>query len=435
MKNKPNFLIYELLLMGVFLLFTSSCENDDDNNGDKKVGLPVLTTTAITDIKQTTAIGGGNITSESGAMVTARGVCWSTEQTPTISDNKTTDGTRAGNYVSNISSLASGTTYYVRAYATNSTGTAYGTQVSFTTTVPATQPTVTTSSIAHITTSSAMGGGNVISKGGVSVTERGLCYSTSQNPTTADAIAASGSGTGTFSVSMAPLEPATTYYVRAYATNSVGTAYGSQMSFTTDDGSGKGSFIDSRDGNAYQTVTIGSQVWMSENLKFLPSVVGPGAGSYTTPFYYVYDYHGTDINTAKAAANYTTYGVLYNWPAATNACPVGWHLPSDEEWIQLIAYLGGADGAGGKLKEIGTAHWLNPNTGATNESGFTAFPGGMVSTTNEVFYWIGAWGFWWSATNWQPFGAGIRYMGYANTHAYRDDYFMGNGLSVRCVRD
>src|SRR5690554_1847166 len=135
-----------------------------------------------------------------------------------------------------------------------------------------------------------------------------------------------------------------------------------------------GTFIDSRDGNEYNWVQIGDQVWMVENLKYLPSVVGPGTGSQTTPHYYVYGYDGTNVADAKATDNYATYGVLYNWTTAMNACPDGWHLPSDAEWTELTDYLGGESVAGGKLKETGTTHWASPNTGATNETGFTALP-------------------------------------------------------------
>jgi len=120
-------LIIPLLLMGVFLLFASSCKKDDNNNSDT----PVLSTTAVTDITQTVATSGGNITSDGGATVTVRGVCWSTGETPTISDNKTTDGTGAGEFSSSLSDLSPETTYYVRAYATNSNGTGYGSAISF----------------------------------------------------------------------------------------------------------------------------------------------------------------------------------------------------------------------------------------------------------------------------------------------------------------
>jgi uncharacterized protein (TIGR02145 family) len=136
---------------------------------------------------------------------------------------------------------------------------------------------------------------------------------------------------------------------------------------------------DARDNQTYRIVTIGSQTWMAENLKYLPSVVRPRTGSKTTPHYYVYGYDGTNVTDAKATANYNTYGVLYNWPAAMNGtassttnpsgvqgvCPDGWHLPSDAEWTELTDYLGGAIDAGGKLKETGTTHWNSPNTSAT----------------------------------------------------------------------
>ncbi|HOR61199.1 MAG TPA: FISUMP domain-containing protein [Bacteroidales bacterium] len=136
------------------------------------------------------------------------------------------------------------------------------------------------------------------------------------------------------------------------------------------------SFTDPRDNNTYRTVQIGNQIWMAENLKYLPSVVGPGTGSKTNPYYYVYDYVGTNVDAAKQSAIYTTYGVLYNWEAAKTACPTGWHLPSDAEWTILTNYLGGEAVAGGKLKETGTTHWNSPNEGATNETDFTALPGG-----------------------------------------------------------
>ncbi|MDP3002122.1 MAG: hypothetical protein Q8N38_03220, partial [Bacteroidales bacterium] len=198
-----------------------------------QVAAPVLTTTAITSITQTTAASGGNITADNGSSVTARGVCWSTSANPTIAlTTKTTDGTGTGSFASNITGLQPGTIYYVRSYATNSVGTSYGSEVSFTTL--ATVPTLTTTAATSITGTSATSGGNITSDGGASVTARGVCWSTSINPTIAlSTITTNGTGTGTFTSSISGLTSNTTYYVRAYATNSQGTSYGTQIYFTT----------------------------------------------------------------------------------------------------------------------------------------------------------------------------------------------------------
>jgi uncharacterized protein (TIGR02145 family) len=201
-----------------------------------------------------------------------------------------------------------------------------------------------------------------------------------------------------------------------------------------DDNAGKikGTFTDSRDGKVYQTVTIGSQVWMAENLAYLPSVVEPGTLSYTTPYYYVYEYNGTDVADAKAISNFRIYGVLYNWEAAKLACPTGWHLPSDAEWKQLMDYLGGEGLAGGKLK--GTKHWISPNTGANNQTGFTALPGGLLNF-GGLFGNVGYAGYWWCATRINTDEA-ISWMlshccsGIASTPFTKD-----LGFSVRCLRD
>lgn len=195
-----------------------------------------------------------------------------------------------------------------------------------------------------------------------------------------------------------------------------------------------GKVADFRDGNLYNTVTIGSQTWLKENLAYLPDVVGPGSGSETDPYYYVYGYDGTDVATAKETTNYQTYGVLYNWPAANDACPVGWHLPSDDEWEQLVTYLGGSSVAGDKLKEEGTTHWNSPNTGATNSSGFTALPGGARSS-NGAFSYFGGYGFWWSSAEDYKGDAWYRSLNLTSSDVYRNNNPKEYGFSVRCVRD
>ncbi len=194
---------------------------------------PTVTTTAVTGITQITATSGGNVTASGGATVTARGVCWGTSSSPTISNSHTIDGSGTGVFVSSLTSLTPNTLYYVRAYATNSVGTAYGNEVTFTTLPNPVLPTVTTTTVTNITQTTATSGGNVTSDGGATVTARGVCWSTSSNPTTTNSHTTDGSGTGVFVSSLSGLTANTLYYVRAYATNSVGTTYGNEVNFTT----------------------------------------------------------------------------------------------------------------------------------------------------------------------------------------------------------
>jgi uncharacterized protein (TIGR02145 family) len=191
-----------------------------------------------------------------------------------------------------------------------------------------------------------------------------------------------------------------------------------------------------KDSKSYKVVKIGSQWWMAENLAYLPAVNPPVTGSPTAPFYYVYGYEGTNVATAKATANYTTYGVLYNWPAAKAACPTGWHLPGDDEWTALSDYLGGKDVSGGKMKETGITHWASPNEGATNESGFTSLPAGNRDKEGAFSSVVNI-GFWWSSSEyydnknyvWSWWNANF----YDNGYSYM--ILKEYGYSVRCVGD
>ena len=206
------------------------------------------------------------------------------------------------------------------------------------------------------------------------------------------------------------------------------------VALNTEDAGWAATYKDNRDDKIYAYVTIGTQVWMTENLAYLPSVVGPGTGSSSTAYYYVYGYNGTDVATAKTTDNYSTYGVLYNWTAAQSACPSGWHLPSDVEWTTLSDNLGGEYEAGGKMKETGTSHWNSPNTGATNSSGFTALPGGY-RYYNGTFFYIGNAGYWWSSTQTSTDNAWYRYLSYSSSYVYRGHTIKDYGFSVRCVRN
>lgn len=191
-----------------------------------------VTTTTATSVGTTSAILGGNVTSDGGATVTERGICYSTTQNPTIANSKLAIGTGPGTFSNTVTGLTAGTIYYAKAYAINSQGTAYGSQITFTT-ISLSLATVTTTAAATVTAISAVLGGNVTNDGGATVTERGVCYSTSQNPTTATSKLAIGTGTGTFSNTVTGLTEGTIYYAKAYAINSLGTAYGTQITFTT----------------------------------------------------------------------------------------------------------------------------------------------------------------------------------------------------------
>lgn len=210
-------------------------EGGEGNEGGEEVTLPTLSVVEVVEVTETTAVVNAEVTADGGADVTSRGVCWSVNQNPTTGNDFTEAGAGVGVFTSNLDELMSNTTYYVRAYATNSEGTAYGEEVSFTTLeeIVITLPEVETSPISEITDNSAIGGGNVISDGGAEVTARGVCWGVTPNPTIENNITTDGQGLGTYESSLSHLTPMATYYVRAYATNSEGTAYGEEVSFTT----------------------------------------------------------------------------------------------------------------------------------------------------------------------------------------------------------
>ncbi len=195
------------------------------------IQLPILNTNPVNNITAFTAYCGGNIASDGGSPVTVRGLCWSSAPNPTTANFKTTNGSGAGSFNANLNALSASTLYYVRAYATNSAGTSYGNEVSFTTANGSI--TLTTTAITGITVNSATSGGNITNNGGAAVTMRGVCWNTSPFPTTANSKTTNGPGNGVFVSELTGLAPNTLYYVRTYATNTLGTSYGSQLSFTT----------------------------------------------------------------------------------------------------------------------------------------------------------------------------------------------------------
>ncbi len=301
-------------------------------------------------------------------------------------------------------------------------------------------PTVTTTAVSGITQTSATSGGNVTSDGGATATARGVCWSTMQNPTIAGSHTTDGSGTGVFVSAISGLQSNTTYYVRAYATNSVGTSYGNEVSFATLGDMGlpcPNTPVVIYEGKTYATVQIGAQCWLTENLNVGTRINGSQEQTNNLVIEkYCYD----DLES-----NCDIYGGLYQWNEAmqyaTNSsmqgiCPTGWHLPSDAEWTSLTTYLGGEGVAGGKMKETGTSHWNEPNTAATNSSGFTALPGGYREWSGTFFDWLNGEGFFWSTS--QYFSSSMvwfRYLHYYEKDVFRDYTVKQVGSSVRCLKD
>ena len=673
-----------------------------DNSGGGTAFLPTVTTNTVSSITTTSATCGGNVISDGGTTVTARGVCWSTSQNPTVSNSHTTNGSGTGSFISSLTGLTANTTYYVRAYATNSAGTAYGNEVSFTTTnggtsqdgqpcpgavtvtdidnntyntvqignqcwmkenlrtthysngtsialgsststttayryypnndqsnvstygylynwkavmggsssssvnpsgvqgicptgwhVPsdaewtqltnyvssqsqyvcgsstdniakalasitgweesnetctvgnspsannatgfsalpagiyfiaygvfgqtayfwsATEddgnlayfrglsyiftyvsrnylnkdvgfsvrcvrdnsgggtaflPTVITNTVSSITTTSATCGGNVTSEGGTTVTVRGVCWSTLQNPTVSNSHTSNGSGTGIFTSSLTGLTANTTYYVRAYATNSAGTAYGNEVSFTTTNG---GTSQDGQpcpgavtvtdiDNNTYNTVQIGNQCWMKENLRTTHysngTSIALGSSTSTTTAYRYYPNNDQ--------SNVSTYGYLYNWKAVMGGsssssvnpsgvqgiCPTGWHVPSDAEWTQLTDYVSSQSQyvCGSVTDNIAkalasTMGWnsytglcaVGNNPSANNTTGFSILPAGTYYGYGNYDY-FGSYAHIWSATEDDGDDAYFLHLGYNDSDVGRGDSPNYFGFSVRCVRD
>ncbi|SHH19192.1 major paralogous domain-containing protein [Chryseolinea serpens] len=458
-----------VILLCALLACVNSCT--EENNPEAQ--LPTLTTLTISNITSASATSGGNITDDGGAEVTARGVCWSTNASPTVSDSKTMDGTGTGTFASSLNELAKNTTYHVRAYAINKVGTAYGNELSFMTTDILTVPILlATTPVSAIGQTSAVSGGIVSSDGGAGVTMRGVCWSVNHNPTTDDAKTTDGPGTGSFTSTLSGLMLNTKYYVRAYATNNIGTGYGEETYFTTLGSSGVPGDVVDADGNAYKSVTIGSQIWMTENLKTTTYSDGTPIAFITDSLGWLADNQGAYTWYRNDSIHYSgTYGALYNWYAVNTGklCPTDWHVPSEDEWITLQNYLiahgfnydGTTNGDWKTNNKIAKAlsditTWESSgdlgSPGNTdfpsnrNATGFNARAGGFKDFYGSFGFFVsqGLWfpyagleGSWWTSSEEVP-GAVSAFWHQISTYqsgvlrSHNDKYY---GLSIRCVKN
>lgn len=316
-----------------------------------------------------------------------------------------------------------------------------------------TLPSVTTLDANQITRTTASITGNVTDDGGAEITARGICWSTNQNSSISDNMTTNGRGIGAFASNLTLLEANTKYYARAYATNIAGTGYGNEISFITE----QIITVTDMDGNIYQTIKIGNQFWMAENLKTTKYCNGDLIGT-TTPATmditseispkYQWAYNGDETKV-------TTYGRLYTWYAITDSrklCPTGWHIPSDSEWTTLIDYIMTTYGRGWDKTPIAkymasTSGWSSSTVTGTvgndqasnNKSGFNAVPGGYRNSWGGESIAIGDKSYWWSASlsaEWYPSDdVYFRMLNYESPYVERSLMHKMAGVSVRCLQD
>lgn len=413
---------------------TNSCKKDDP-------GTPKLKLTEVKSIDGMSATSSGEITSEGESTILERGVCWSINNNPSVADSKTSDDIGIGTFSFTITGLIPATKYYVRAYAKNSEGFGYSNQITFVS--DTISPLLTTFDVTNIAGTSASCGGNITTDGGAPVIARGVCWSTKRNPTINDNKTSDGTGIGNFTSVITGLSGNSGYFVRAFATNKKGTGYGPEVLFGTvpailfNSGKTYGSITDI-DGNVYKTITIGTQEWMAENLRVvryrngdsIPEIVDEDKWS--------------GVNNSGAYCNYynnlgfsLVYGKLYNWYVvddSRNLAPAGWHVPTDADWQILLNYSNSE--VGDKLKEKGKIHWLeSENSVPTNESGFSAVPGGY-RYRNMGFEDLGYQGIYWSKTDKGSSLADIIVFFHDNVNVESNFFeYKVNGYSVRCVKD
>lgn len=418
-----------IALFAQMVLF-STCDKEISHNKFPSV------TTAVPTIEDGKTIGGGEVTADGSSNIIDKGVCIKSyyEYTSRLDLDKCSTSISAGPgkaaFTCDLSSLDEGK-YFIRAYATNQTGTAYGEVIPFTKGGLATFATLyvfdisQNSAIASITVSGT-------------VKECGFCWSTSPNPTIDNSFVVASKVNDHYRAYLTELQPNTRYYVKAYAKNEYGISYSNEVNFVTLQPVSCPSTVNDYDGNTYNVVQIGSQCWMAENLKTTHFSNG-------TPITLVQDSTAWSNRTTAAYCffNKNLYGNLYNFFAVSNGqlCPSGWHVPSYEEVFTTLYNALDASNVGGKMKTTGTTYWLSPNTGATNSSGFSARGGGYRPygfrgiRESAVFWTTNIYS---SNTDYaydfmMSYDAGDLYRYGSSMYDYAID--KKSGLSVRCVKN
>lgn len=401
------------------LLFITACKKKEDESA------PRIAESYISQIASYSAR--ASVSGISNGPILEKGVCWSNDHIPDITDSHTAAGDGDADFGVTIDDLEANMTYYVRTYATNKYRTGYGKVLKFTTASPPVLPVLKTNNPTSVTQFSAMCSGVLQSNTYKPILSIGFCWATHTKPKITDFVKTYTASvyTGyTYSTAISGLSNNTTYYLRAYITNADGTGYGDEITFKTAYGS-----VTDYNGNVYGTIMIGGKEWMTENLRVnrfndgtsIPFVNNTTSwSSITTPGY---------CNYNNASTTLAVYGKLYNWYCVNNAkniAPVGWHVANSSDWMALENELGSDITA--KMKISGAQYWYYGN--GTNESGFSAIGCGycdqsqyFTDQTYSTYYWI---------KGSSPYARTLNYY-YTNLNT---EYMSSNsGLSIRCVKD
>jgi len=399
-----------------------------------------------------------------GGELISTGICISSMPNPTLTSEFVSEG--SGDLINGIpippDSFQSNTNYYARAYATNAYGTDYSNQLSFTTysdslvfALDSLQYDAGTAAMRLFSTTNYAVDCNSNSCNEIS--DKGLCWSSSPNPTVADTMLSNGPGCAiALEQIVGEINQGATYYFRAYAMlapDSV--AYSNELVYTVPIDPASlhtcgaiavhnpsltyGSLTD-QEGNEYKTIVIGTQEWMAENLKTSIYNNGDSIAHVTDGWEWQGLTSGAWCHYNNDSQYECPYGKMYNWHAVAdprNVCPTGWHVPIDAEWSSLTNFLGGGNPAWVKLKSTGTLYWFDSNgyiSNSTNESGFSALPGGWYFG-GDSFYQLSALGSWWSSTEVDINTAWSRSIGYMLENVNQDYSYKNQGLSIRCLKD
>lgn len=428
--------IVNAVLIFVFLVISVIC------TGCRKIKLPSVQTVQISDITESAAVINYKITDDGGGSISYHGVCWDLSADPTTYlTTKTAEqggpfGSSFGEYWAPITGLGYGKTYHVRAYATNSAGTSYGKDLTFSTKTVGPPAGAKTKSVSALGSWAAISGGSFTSAGGSSELECGLCWDVVQGPTTAsNKIFYNSSDVFSYTSIMTNLAPNTTYFARAYVSNAAGTIYGNEISVTTT------SNVTDVENRTYHTANIGTQVWLIENLAVTKYNDGTPIPLVTDQA--VWDYLKTPaycwFNNEKPVPD-DFRGILYNWHAVNTGklCPAGFHVPTTADWTGLTDYLGGPSVAAGEMVKPGEMQWPDYEGGVISDS--CLFWGILCGTRDTIVGFQGAGGcgiyessHFWSST---PEGtsqawAFVLYLGNTDKH----EFSRKNGYSVRCLKD